>query len=61
MAPFRAHARASEAIVAETTMINAYSVVWLPVSGSNGRDAVCGARDRLLMGMKAPSGCGDDG
>ena len=42
-------------------MINAYSVVWLPVSGSNWRDAVCATRDRVLVGMTAPSGCGDDG
>ena len=48
MAPLRAQARASEAIVAATTMINAYSVVWLPVSGSNWRDAVCATRDRVL-------------
>ena len=50
MAPLRAQARASEAIVAATTMINAYSVVWLPVSGSNGRDAVCGYQGQAPRG-----------
>ena len=44
-----------EAIVAATTIINAYSVVWLPVSGSKWRDVVGVATDRVFVGMRAPS------
>jgi hypothetical protein len=55
MAPWRAQAKASEAIVAATTMINAYSVVWLPASGPNRRDdTVRVDNDTVLEGMAVP-------
>jgi hypothetical protein len=56
MAPLRAQAKASEAIVAATTMISAYSVVWEPVSAPNGCDeAVRLDNDTVLTGMATPS------
>jgi len=55
MAPLRAQARASEAIVAATTMISAYSVVWEPVSAPNGPEAVRVDDDAVLTDMATPS------
>src|SRR4029453_4479072 len=48
IAPLRAQAKASEAMVAATTMINAYSVVWLPLSRSTWSGAMPVTRDRVV-------------
>jgi hypothetical protein len=56
MAPLRAQARASEAIVAATTRIRAYSVVWLPVSAPHRSGGTRGGvgDGTALAGMAAP-------
>jgi hypothetical protein len=62
MAPLRAQAKASEAIVAATTMISAYSVVWDPVSAPNVCDeAVRLDNDTVLTGMATPFKGGHEG
>src|SRR4029450_5459058 len=62
MRPLRAQPRGSEAIVAATTRISAYSVVWLPVSSAPNRRGGMRAGDgTALAGMAAALGRGSGG